>query len=365
MPPPRISGVVAQEAGKPPILRDDLRLRRPAADEVRIRISASGICHSDVGVATGAMTHQPLPVVLGHEGAGVVVEVGAAARGVTEGDRVVVTLPPPPCGRCEICAAGNLSHCRNRGTDNGPAFSLGGEPVYSMFRIGSLAQETILPASRVVPVGDLPMEQACLLGCGITTAFGAVVNTARVSPGSTVVVVGCGGVGMGIIESARAAGARVIAAVDTNTAKLDAAKAFGATHMSLPAGLPGLRQAATGGAGFDFGFEVTGNPEAFTSMLNSLARGGLGVLVGIPPVGERFALSNEFLFSGRRLAASFVGDGDPVTDIPRYLAQQASGAVAFDGLVSEVRGLDGAVDALTTLAAGGAAAVRTVITMPA
>jgi S-(hydroxymethyl)glutathione dehydrogenase/alcohol dehydrogenase len=360
----RISGVLAFEAGKPPVLRDDLELRVPFADEIRIKILASGICHSDAGVATGAMVHQPLPVVLGHEGAGVVVEVGSEVLGIHEGDRVVVALPPPPCGHCDVCSAGDLSHCRNRGTDNGPAFRLDGEPIYSMFRIGSLAEETIVPASRVVPVGGLAMEQACLLGCGITTAFGAVLNTAKVAPGSAVVVVGCGGVGMGIIEAANLAGARVIVAVDTNTRKLDAARTFGATHVSLPGDLTAVRQIATGGGGFEFGFEVTGNSAAFTLMLNSLARDGLGVLVGIPPVGQEYKLSNEFLFSGRRLAASFVGDGDPIVDIPRYLDLRSSGKVGFDRLVSAVVGLDSAVEALGALTDGTGSAVRTVISMP-
>jgi S-(hydroxymethyl)glutathione dehydrogenase/alcohol dehydrogenase len=250
---------------------EELVVEAPRQGEVLVEMAASGVCGSDEHVVSGATRHA-LPVVLGHEGAGVVLQVGPGVERISPGDHVVLSWVPI-CGECFYCLRGLPAHCERTldwawaGTqaDGSPRLSLqNGEPVYQLSAISTFAERSVVPAMSCIPVRkDAPLTSAALVGCGVTTGFGAVVNTAHVQPGDTVAVFGCGGVGLNVIQSARAAGARLIIAVDVLPAKLALAETMGATHLANAGEIEPvafIRQ-HTQGRGVDHAFEVIGRPE--------------------------------------------------------------------------------------------------------
>src|SRR6478752_1061383 len=240
---------------------DDIEVDAPDAGEVTIKIEATGVCHSDLSAMNGTLP-QPAPFVPGHEGAGIISAVGDGVTDLAVGDHVVVAWSPP-CGKCNNCVERKQPHLcvmiqfAIAGT---PRFTRNGEPVFGMAGTGTFAEYLTVPQEAAVKIDDdVPFEIASLIGCGVTTGVGAAINTAKVTPGSTCVVFGCGGVGISVIQGCRVAGAAVIVAVDLNAEKLEMAKRFGATHACAPADLAAL-QAELTGDGFDFAFEAIGLP---------------------------------------------------------------------------------------------------------
>src|SRR2546423_11433096 len=231
-------------------LRDDVLLADVGAREVRIRVKATGVCHSDLSAMDGTLPALA-PGIIGHEGAGVVVEVGSLVDHLAPGDHVIVTFVPP-CGNCVNCLRGQPHLCAIHAIAafTSPRFRVGDTPVFGYAGLGTFAEELVVPADGAVKIdSDVPYEIAALIACGVMTGVGAVINTARVEPGSTVLVIGCGGVGISVIQGARLAGAGQIIAVDPVLDKHETAKRFGATHATTPDGLPALNVELAGSMG--------------------------------------------------------------------------------------------------------------------
>jgi len=263
-------------------IRDDVVLVDPGPGEVLVALAACGACHSDLSVLNGTMGAGVFPAILGHEGAGRVIGVGPGVATLQEGDAVVLAFAPP-CGSCRRCLGGQPNLCmvgyaamfRTK-----PRFSIGGQGVWAMGP-GAFSERTVVPAIAAVKIpDDIPLDVASLVGCGAMTGVGAAINTAKVQPGSSVVVFGCGGVGTAVIQGARLAGAADIVAVDLVPSKLESAKRFGATLAVHPDQLADARQEITGGDGFDYAFEVIGLGETIRAAYDATRRGGTTVVVG-------------------------------------------------------------------------------------
>ena len=274
-----------------PLVVEELELDPPKAGEVLVRMAASGVCHSDLHVAQGIHPTE-LPVVLGHEGAGVVEEVGSGVDGLEPGDHVLLTWLPY-CGHCRQCARGKLNLCENVGwydatmEDGTCRFHRNGTEIHH-YNTSSFAERSVVPARTAIPVDrDLPLTELALMGCAVMTGVGAVLNTAGVRPGDTVAVVGCGGVGLNVVQGARIAGATTIIAVDVVSAKLDLARELGATHVvdaSSADPVEAVRDLSHGGV--DHAFEALGRPETIETALGLTGRGGQSVLIGMAPPGR-------------------------------------------------------------------------------
>lgn len=326
----------------------------PAPDEVLVRVAASGVCGSDLHVLHGRSAVASLPMVLGHEGAGVVEATGADVHGLEPGDHVVLALYGP-CGECASCRRGTPMYCdgpaRVQGTfgrtaDGDTRLRQDGLPVHPMIGVGSLAEYAVVRASQAVKIApDIPLDVACLAGCGVTTGLGAVLNIAQVYPGATVAVVGCGGVGLNVIQGAALSGATTIVAVDSNPAKLDLASAFGATRT-----VGSVAEIDSGSV--DFAFEVVGVPELVAAAFELVRPGGTCVMVGSPPPGSTIPIDGRSLFSERRLVGCTGGSNVPARDIPRIMSLYASGRLKLDELVSQRLSLDDFAAAFTALEAG-------------
>lgn len=329
---------VAYEAGKP-LKIEDLALPALGPRDVLVRLSASGICHTDLNVVAGRSA-LPLPIVPGHEGCGVVEEVGNEVRRVRVGDRVLASVSPA-CGACWWCLNNMSNHC-----EKGPEvrskqrFSLPtGQLAAAVCGCGTFAQAMVVDEASVVAVEtSLPDEQLALLGCGVTTGVGAVLNTAKVEPGSSVAVIGCGGVGQSIIQAARIAGANQIIAVDPVLGRRAASLQLGATHAIDPAAADPVEQirAATHGRGVDYSFEVVGRPELMLQAYHATRMEGTVVLVGMPAIGQSLTLpALGAVFSGKRLVGSAVGGAQILRDFPRFIRLAESGQLNLGSLVGK------------------------------
>jgi S-(hydroxymethyl)glutathione dehydrogenase / alcohol dehydrogenase len=333
-------------------LRDDVTAVGPGPGEVRVRIRATGVCHSDLSVLTGVIP-SGLPAVLGHEGAGEVIEVGSRVTAVQPGQRAVISWTPA-CGDCAECRGGQPFLCRTYmiAGFTTPRFALAdGTMAFGMAGCGTWAEEMVVPWQAVIPVADdVPFEYAALLGCGIPTGVGAVVNTARVSPGSSVAVVGCGGVGLAAIQGARIAGAAVILAVDPLESKHAKALELGATHAAAPDGAEQARQDLTGGRGFDYAFEVVGASATIRSAWRLARRGGDVIVVGAGGRSDEVPFSAfELLFDGKNLLSSMYGGCDLRRDVDRFAGLWRAGRLDIEGLISariKFEDLGDAIDAL-------------------
>jgi S-(hydroxymethyl)glutathione dehydrogenase/alcohol dehydrogenase len=363
---------VARAGGQPPQL-ESVDVAAPLAGEVRVRLAASGVCGSDLHVLAGHSPVAQFPLVLGHEGAGVVEEVGPGVTSVVPGDHVVLALYGP-CLACRNCLSGNPVHCDGPArikaitgemADGSTRLSSQGERVFPFVGCGTLAEESVLRASQVVVVApDIPLDVICLAGCGVTTGLGAVFNIARVRPGETVTVVGCGGVGLSVIQGARIAGAGQIIAVDTNPYKLELARGMGATdEVLLEDGGGGLVEAVTGRCpgGVDAAFEVVGNGDLVAAALATTRPGGRCVMVGSPPAGTKIPVDARVLFSERRLLGCTGGSNIPARDIPRIERLYRSGDLEMEALVSQRFSFADAPDAFAAAQAGQVARAVVVI----
>ncbi len=337
-------GVVVSELGRTSV--EQIEVAEPGPQDVVVRIEASGVCHSDLHVLENGWAHQ-LPVVLGHEGAGVVESTGAEVERLGPGDRVVLGWRAP-CGHCAWCRRGDSRRCRTPAVA-GPAPHLAdGQELSRTLGLGTFATRVVVHQAAAVRVPDeLALEQACLVGCAVATGVGSVLETARVWQGARVGVIGCGAVGLSVVQGARIAGAAEIHALDLDERKLAAAEQFGATHTG-----PGER--------LDFVFDVVGRPETVQQGLAMLGHAGTLVYIGLPQPGSEVALSLEQLFNRRvRILVSHGGDHVPSEDFPRLLRFALDGRLDLAGMVTKTITLDEVDRAFDELKAGDV--IRSVI----
>jgi S-(hydroxymethyl)glutathione dehydrogenase/alcohol dehydrogenase len=334
---------VAYEARKPLVV-EDLEPEPLGPRDVLVRIAASGICHTDLTVIAGR-SPLPLPIVPGHEACGVVEEAGSEVRRVRRGDRVLAVVSPA-CGTCWWCVNGMSNHCeRGPGILSTPRFRLpDGRSAPAVCGCGTFAEAMVVDEASVIAVEtDLPDDQLALLGCGVTTGLGAALNTAGVAAGSSVAVIGCGGVGQSVIQGARIAGAAIIVGVDPQAARRASALGVGATHAVDPSEVDPVAQVRelTGGRGADFTFEVVGRPELMVEAYEMARVEGTVTLVGMPAVGETVTLpAMSAVFSGKRLVGSAVGGSQVLRDVPRFVRLAEAGRLDLASLVSRHIKLD-------------------------
>jgi len=346
-----------------PLVIEEVTLDPPRAGEVRVRLAACAICHSDIHFMEGAWGGS-LPAVYGHEAAGVVAEVGPGVAGLAVGDHVVVTLIRS-CGGCHFCVQGEPVMCEAsfRLDREGPLRLADGRPLHQGLRTGAFAEEVTVEASQVVAIpGSVPLDSASLLACGVITGLGAVVNSAKVPPGSSVVVIGTGGVGLNSVQGAALAGAGRIIAIDLEDDKLAAARAFGATDGINPAGedLRARVRALTGGRGADYVFVTVGSVRAMEQGVTLLRRAGTLVLVGMPAVGEQMAIEAvDFADAALRMIGSKMGGARLSIDVPRLVDLYAQKRLKLDELITERYPLERINDAVA--AVGRARTLRNVI----
>jgi S-(hydroxymethyl)glutathione dehydrogenase/alcohol dehydrogenase len=345
-----------------PLSVEDVDLAEPGAGEVSVTLAASGVCHSDWNVITGA-TPNPLPAVLGHEGAGVVEAVGAGVTEVAEGDHVVLSWLPS-CGKCFYCVQGRGVLCdvamadMFEGTLPGGSLALSqnGSPLYHYSYLSTFAERCVVPEGCCVRIRkDAPLEVAALVGCAVMTGFGAAVLRARVEPGSTAVVYGAGGVGLSAILGCRYAGARAVVAADPIPFKRETALELGATHAVDPRhdDLSALLRELTDGRGADYAFDTAGAPGVVAQAYDAVRRGGVVVAVGIPPVGETADLPGPSLPREEKVVTgSFYGSCRPHIDMPLVIDLYMDGRLDLGALVTRTFTLDEINDGFAAMNAG-------------
>src|SRR5579862_4652227 len=329
-------GAVATTSGRESVdLVDDLAVGEPGPGEVLVAVRAAGICHSDLSGMNGTIL-QRFPFVPGHEGAGDVVAVGPGVSAVKEGDRVIVAWTPP-CGRCKACLRGQPNLCIDIffALQAAGRFTRGEEAIFGFAGSGTWAESMVLPEQAVVVPDDVPYDVGALIGCGVTTGVGAAVNTAKVAVGASVVVFGCGGVGISAIQGARLCGAAEIVAVDTVPRKLDDAKRFGATHAVHPDDLRVATGEVTGGEGFDYAFECIGTAPTFRAAWDVTRRGGTTVIVGAGSPEATLSLNGfELFFSEKALLGSYYGGADVRTEFHRLIRLWRAGRLDLEGMIT-------------------------------
>lgn len=353
---PTIRAAVCQEFGKPLVVQD-VELRAPQDGEVEVTLKACAICHSDILYAEGAWGGT-LPAVYGHEAAGEVTSVGAGVNGVSVGDKVIVTLIRA-CGHCHSCAQGAPVQC-DTGYDraHGPLTTSDGGVLEHGLNTGAFAQKVVVDQSQLAQVpAEMPMDQASLLACGVITGIGAVTNTAHVTPGSNVVVIGAGGVGLNTIQGAAIAGAARVIAVDIAEDKLDAAREFGATDGVLATAKAPHREAKAicGGRGADFVFVTVGAIQAHQSAARYAAKGGKVVIVGMPPSGEAIQIEPVMMAaSSQTMVGSNMGETNLSRDIPWLVDLWKQGRLKLAELITNRYSLDQINEAIADTKAGHA-----------
>lgn len=359
---------VLEEQGKGVVVRDDVTIQPPGPGQVRVRVCNCGICHSDLSVIDGAFP-AVTPVVLGHEAAGVVEELGAGVTSLAEGDHVVLT-PCPPCGTCYYCVRGDYSVCvrttglvSNTFVDGTTGLSRGDQLVYRGLNVAGFAENVVTDANGAVKIpSDVPLDVACVVGCAVQTGVGAVLNTAQVEEGATILVLGLGGIGLSVVQGARLAGAARIVVSDPVAERRESAKALGATDLIDPTSDDVIERgmAITGGIGFDYSFEAAGRAALLETAIAAVRNGGTIVQVGAPPLEEVFTLlPAAFVITGKRILTTVLGGVNSLRDIPRYIALWQTGRLDLEALITGRRPLADINDGLEDLRA--AKGVRTVL----
>jgi len=341
----------------------DVDVDPPKAGEVRVRMGASGVCHSDLSVVNGTLL-SPLPSVLGHEGAGIVEEVGEGVGSVKAGDHVVLSFVPQ-CGHCyfcthdapEMCEPGFMAMATGGQLDMTPRFARGGAPLHQMSGLGTFSEELVCPEISTIRIDDeVPLTRAALIGCGVLTGFGAAANTADVRPGDTVAVIGCGGVGLNVIQGAKFKGAERIIAIDQFDSKLKLAEEFGATDVVNAKDTDAVAavQELTGGRGVDVSFDVIGLKATVQQALAMARRGGQAIIVGVPKMEQimEIPIAMELLVNEKQVRGSWYGSSSVQRDVPMLIDLYKQGTLKLDELVSRTIGLADINDAFKAMEAG-------------
>jgi S-(hydroxymethyl)glutathione dehydrogenase/alcohol dehydrogenase len=342
---------VALEAGKP-LSIETVDLEGPRAGEVLVEIKSTGICHTDEFTLSGADPEGLFPAILGHEGAGVVVDVGKGVTSVKKGDHVI-PLYTPECRECSYCTSGRTNLCQairetqGQGVmpDGSSRFSLNGEKLFHYMGTSTFSNHTVLPEIAVAKVReDAPFEKICYIGCGVTTGIGAVINTAKVEPGDNVVVFGLGGIGLNVIQGARLVGADKIVGVDINPGRREIAEKFGMTHFVNPLEVEGdlvpyLVDLTDGGA--DHSFECIGKVDLMRQALECCHKGwGKSTIIGVAPAGAEIATRPFQLVTGRVWQGTAFGGAKGRTDVPKIVDWYMDGKINIDDLITHVMPLD-------------------------
>ena len=335
---------VAFEAGAP-LAIETVQLAGPEAGEVMVEIKATGICHTDAYTLSGADPEGLFPAIMGHEGAGVVVETGPGVASVQPGDHVI-PLYTPECRQCKFCLSGKTNLCgairetQGQGLmPNGTSrFSLNGEPVLHYMGTSTFSNHTVLPEIAVAKIRpDAPFDKVCYIGCGVTTGLGAVMNTAKVEPGATVAVFGLGGIGLNVVQGARIAGADRIIGVDVNADKRALAERFGMTDFINPSdvGDPVPAIVELTGGGVDYSFECIGNVEVMRQALECCHKGwGESIIIGVAPAGAEIATRPFQLVTGRVWRGTAFGGAKGRTDVPKIVDWYMEGKINIDDLIT-------------------------------
>jgi S-(hydroxymethyl)glutathione dehydrogenase / alcohol dehydrogenase len=366
-----VKAAVAFEAGKP-LSIETVQLGAPQAGEVLIEIKATGVCHTDAYTLSGKDPEGLFPAILGHEGAGVVVEVGADVKSVKPGDHVI-PLYTPECRNCEYCLSRKTNLCQAiRATqgkglmpDGTSRFSIGGEMIHHYMGTSTFANYTILPEIAVAKIReDAPFDKVCYIGCGVTTGIGAVINTAKVEPGANVVVFGLGGIGLNVIQGARMVGANLIIGVDINPSKKALAEKMGMTHFVNPQEVEGdlvayLVDLTKGGA--DYSFECVGNVNLMRQALECCHKGwGESIIVGVAAAGQEISTRPFQLVTGRVWKGTAFGGARGRTDVPKIVDWYMDGKIDIDDLITSVMPIEQVNEAFDKMHQGEG--IRTVLT---
>ncbi|HYM16362.1 MAG TPA: Zn-dependent alcohol dehydrogenase [Dehalococcoidia bacterium] len=350
-------------APKQPLTIEDVDIDRPGPREVLVRTVACGVCHSDLHFVDGLYPY-PAPAILGHEPAGIVEEVGSQVTYVKPGDHVIGCLSVF-CGHCEQCMTGHPSLCTGQDTRRAPSesprLSQGGTPIYQGLNLAAYAERMLLHENAIVKIReDMPLDRAALIGCGVVTGVGAVLNTARIPAGSSVAVFGCGGVGLAAVQGARIAGARMIIAVDTVEDKLATARELGATHIvDASSHDPVAAIKDITGGGVEYSFEAIGLKITAEQAFNSLAPGGTATVIGMIPVGQKVELDGYQFLSEKKIQGSIMGSNRFRVDMPRYIEFYLQGRLKLDEMISRKGRLEDVNEAFRAMKAGEVA--RTVL----
>lgn len=346
-----VRAAVAHEAGKP-LTIETVQLEGPRDGEVLVEIKATGICHTDAFTLSGEDPEGLFPSILGHEGAGVVVDVGAGVNSLKKGDHVI-PLYIPECRQCKSCLSGKTNLCtairdtQGQGLmpDGSSRFSLNGKPLYHYMGTSTFANYTVLPEIALAKIReDAPFDKVCYIGCGVTTGIGAVINTAKVEPGANVVVFGLGGIGLNVIQGARLAGANKIIGVDLNATKRPLAEKFGMTDFVNPKDVDGdvvaaLVDATDGGA--DYSFECIGNVNTMRQALECCHRGwGVSVIIGVAGAGKEISTRPFQLVTGRVWKGTAFGGAKSRTQVPQIVDWYMDGKINIDDLITHTMPLD-------------------------
>src|SRR6201994_1043697 len=343
---------VAWEAGKP-LSIEEIDVQGPKAGEVLVRIVATGVCHTDAFTLSGADPEGAFPVILGHEGGGVVEEIGEGVTSLKVGDHVI-PLYTPECGECKFCLSGKTNLCQKirptqgRGVmpDGTSRFSLGGKPLLHYMGTSTFSQYTVLPEISLAKINkDAPLDKVCLLGCGVTTGIGAVLNTAKVEPGATVAIFGLGGIGLSVVQGAVMAKAGRIVVVDVNPEKFAMARMLGATDCINPKDYPDtpIQQVIVDltDGGVDYSFECVGNVNLMRAALECCHKGwGESVIIGVAGAGQEIATRPFQLVTGRVWRGSAFGGGRGRTGVPKIVDWYMQGKINIDDLITHKLALD-------------------------
>jgi S-(hydroxymethyl)glutathione dehydrogenase/alcohol dehydrogenase len=334
-------------------VRDDVETVASGPGQVKVRIRATSLCHSDLSVMNGTLT-QPAPIVLGHEGAGEVLETGEGVSRVELGDRVIICWRPS-CRECGACRRGQGHLCTVGSGNSGPTFRIGREEVHGFINSGTFAEEVVISEAGAFPLpDDMPYDVGALIGCAVTTGVGAALNTARIQPGSSVAVIGVGGVGIAAVQGARVAGAEHILAVDPVPGRRDWALKFGATAAAAPEELREVAARLTGGEGFDHVLEAVGKSATVRAAYDAARRGGSITVIGAGSAHEQVPVNLYELLGEKKLQGSYYGGADVSQTFDKVITLWRAGRLDLEGMITHRMRLEDVNDAVTHMHTGEA-----------
>jgi S-(hydroxymethyl)glutathione dehydrogenase/alcohol dehydrogenase len=365
-----MKAAVLEQAGQPLKIYDDVEIMEPRVGEVRVQVKYCGLCHSDLSIANGTMPFGEEPIILGHEAAGVVESVGLGVTHLQAGDHVVLT-PAPPCGQCYYCQRNEHSLCVNTMNimtntllDGETGLSRNGQRIMRGVGVAALAEYVVTPATGAVKIdADVPLDTVCVIGCALQTGVGAVLNTAGVEEGATVVILGAGGIGISAVQGARLAGAAVIVVSDPVAERRSAALEFGATHVIDPTSEDMITRCfeISHGIGMDYAFETAGVAALIDQGINAIRSGGKVVCVGAPPVEDPINIPSAVVFAitEKKICGCLLGSSNSLREIPRLIQLWKAGKLDLENMITNRRPLHEVNEGLADLAAGRG--IRTVL----